>query len=83
MRGQHVVARDVLDVEKLILGGDLADRDHLDAVFLAARRIEKQVAKITQPLALLQRLFQILDLRLVGQHIGQVQDVAGVRTVNR
>ena len=81
MHGQHIVTRDVLDVEEFILSRDLADRDHLDAVFLAGRCVEKQVAEIARPLAFLQRFFQVIDLRFIDKRISQVQDVTCVRTV--
>lgn len=48
--GEHVVAGHVLDVEDIVLRGHFADRNHLDALLLAVRRVDKQVAELPGPL---------------------------------
>lgn len=41
MRGQHIITRDVLDVEEVITRGHLAHRDNLPAVLRSAWRVHK------------------------------------------
>ena len=47
MRTQQVVPAGVLNIKKVILGSDFTQRQNLDAVGLTARRVHKQVKKVT------------------------------------
>ncbi len=81
MRGQHVVARAVLDVEEFILGRDLGNRQHLQAVFLAAWCIQKQVAEVARPFAVAHGLAQLVHVVDVAGRVGHVEDKAGMGAV--
>ena len=46
MRVQQVARADFLDIEKIVFGGDLAQRHNFNAVSFSIRRVEKQVFEI-------------------------------------
>lgn len=79
--GELVIAADVLDGAKVILGRHLADRDQLGAVFLAVRRVHEQVAETLRPLAVAHRFAQVLDVILVEGRVVHRQDEAGMTAV--
>ncbi|MCY1525909.1 hypothetical protein D9M68_609100 [compost metagenome] len=81
MRGQLVVAGHVLDVPELVLGGHLGDRQQLDAVLLAVWRVHEKVPEIARPLAVLERLAQLVDVLLLLRGVGHVKDEAGVAAI--
>jgi len=80
VRGQHVVARGVLDAGELVIGADLRDWQDLDPAILAARLVDEQVLKIARPLRLLQRGADRLHVA-VGELAGRVQDEARMAAV--
>ena len=81
MRGQLIVARDALDVEKLVLGGHVGHRQNLDAVLFAVRRVHEQVAEVARPLAVAHGLVQVIHVLRIRRGIRHVEHETGVRTV--
>ena len=79
VRGQLVVARDALDVEKLVLGGHVRHGQNLDAVLLAVRRIHEQVAEVARPLAVAHSLAQVVHVLRVRRGVRHVEDETRMR----
>jgi hypothetical protein len=66
VRCERVVARDVLDVEKLVFRSDLGHGNELDAIFSPVRCVHEQVSEIAWSLAAFQRLTQVVYIVLTG-----------------
>lgn len=81
VRGQLVVARDALDVEKLVLGGHVRHGQDLDAVLLAVRRVHEQVAEVARSLAVAHGLAQVVHVLRVGGGVRHVENETGMRAV--
>lgn len=78
---QLIVAADVLDRTEVILRRHLTDRDKLDPVLLAIRRVHEQVPEVARAFAVLHRLAQVVDEILVLGHVRHVQDEPGMAPV--
>ena len=71
VRAWLVIARDALDVEKVVLRGHLGHQQNLDAVLFAVRRIHEQLVEIALSLAVLGGLAQNVHVLGVGAGIGK------------
>lgn len=78
MEYEHVIPRDALEGVELVLRRHPADRDQLDAVFLAIGRVDEQIAEAARALGRAQRGAQGVDALLPLLGVGHVEDEASV-----
>ncbi|MNR18846.1 hypothetical protein D3C85_1355970 [compost metagenome] len=76
-----IVSADVLDGTEVILRGDLADWDQLNAVLLPIRGVHEQVAKIARAFAALHCIAKVGNEILVLRGVGHIENETGVTAV--
>lgn len=81
VRGQHVVAAGVLDVQEVVFGCHLADGDQLDPFLLSVGRVVKQVSEVAHALGFGQLLAHLVDIALVLGRVRHVQDETRVAAI--
>ena len=81
MRAKQVVLAGFLDVEEIVFRCDFTQRQNLDPVRLAVRRVHEQVAEVAQAFRVPHRFTHLIDVRAALCRVGHVQDISGVRAV--
>lgn len=81
MRGQQVVTAGLFDIEKIIFGGDLTQRQDLNPVRLSVGRIHKQVAEVADAFCVAHCLSHLLNIAAALRGIRHIQYVTRVRAV--
>lgn len=81
LRGEHVVAGEVLDVHEFILGSHIGDRHDRDSILLPIGDLDEHVLESADALGLAELLFDLLAGFAIGQRFRQIEDEPGMRAV--
>lgn len=81
MCAQQIVAAGVLDIKKVVFGGNLGQRQNLNAVRLTIRGVHEQIAEVPQALGVAHGLAHPVNVACTLRGVGHIRDVNGVRPV--